>query len=1174
VRLNSIKLSAFKSFAEPTTFSLPGRLVGVVGPNGCGKSNIIDAVRWVLGESKASELRGESMQDVIFNGTVARKPASRASVELVFDNSDQRAGGQWSRFNEIAVKRVLTRDGVSSYHINNQVVRRRDVHDVFLGTGLGPRAYAIIGQGTIGRIIESRPEELRLFLEEAAGVSKYKERRRETESRLVDTRENLNRVDDVLRELGSNLAKLEKQADVARRYRDLQARATLKQNQLWFLKRRAAEGEQARVQSEMAQSATQLEARTAALQRAVQSVAGERSALAAASEALQQAQGTLYEATAEVARLEAEIRLVGASRARITGRVAEVSDQVARWDARRAEAAQALQALERHAGEAQSAAQGLGAQLTELRTAATQREAALRDARAAQQRQRDLGVQLQQRIELLVAEERGIEAQRRLLSERQQRLQSERAALPAADADRLEEVQVEWRKAQADAQAAGSVLQALQAEVDCLEQERKRRRGVASDEGARGATLSAQLDALKSLQQRLQTNEKLQPWLKKHGLDREERLWSRVRVQPGWELALESALRERVQALALGDLDQVRSWTGEPPPARLTLFAWPESASNPVSGRLPQLARFLQPETDARVQALLGEWLAGCFAAETLDQALAMRRELSAGEAVFVADGHCVRRRDVTFYAPDAEGAGVFVRAHEIEALEQRLQAQSIVRDQANTALAKAEQGHADVSARMTQARQDESQARQRAQQLQVDALRCLQQVEQTRMRAARLDADLTELSAALAALVQRREPIAVRLAEAHVQLQPIEASRDAMRVGTQQLEREFAEAQARVREAEQQLAEIRFDLRSTEARRAELERTVQGALEQIDTLRAEQARAQTELQDLANPTAQTDLERAKATKAEREQLLAARRAAADASGVRLRAADEQRLALERDLPSLQQRVVDLRLEEQAARLSVEQYTGQLAGAEVDLGVLAQSIGSEAVELDGLQEEIERLQRSLTALGAVNLAALDELTGARERKTLLAEQSADLLDAMTTLEGAIRQIDHETRALLSDTFSAVNHHFGQLFPALFGGGQARLLMTGEEVLDAGIQVMAQPPGKKNQTIHLLSGGEKALTAIALVFAIFELNPAPFCLLDEVDAPLDDANTERYANLVARMSQQGTQFLFISHNRIAMEKAEQLIGVTMAEEGVSRLVSVDLERALGWAQAGA
>ncbi|HQY39247.1 MAG TPA: AAA family ATPase, partial [Giesbergeria sp.] len=406
MRLNSIKLSGFKSFAEPTNFLLPGQLVGVVGPNGCGKSNIMDAVRWVLGESKASELRGESMQDVIFNGTNTRKPASRSSVELIFDNADHRAGGQWNQYGEIAVKRVLTRDGSSSYYINNQPVRRRDVQDVFLGTGLGPRAYAIIGQGTISRIIESRPEELRLFLEEAAGVSKYKERRRETENRLHDTRENLTRVEDILRELNANLEKLEKQAEVAARYNLLQGDATLKQHQQWFLKRADAEADQEKVRMDGLQAVNDLEARMADLRHVESELETIRQAHYAAGDQVNQAQGKLYEATAEVGRLEAEIRYVVEGRQRVEQRLVQLAEQIAQWQARREEADAELERLAGAGVDAEEKAELLAAQVEEQAMRLPDLEDALRQSQNHANEQRSAVVQVQQQIQVLAAEQR------------------------------------------------------------------------------------------------------------------------------------------------------------------------------------------------------------------------------------------------------------------------------------------------------------------------------------------------------------------------------------------------------------------------------------------------------------------------------------------------------------------------------------------------------------------------------------------------------------------------------------------------------------------------------------------------------------------------------------------------------------------------------------------------
>ena len=1170
MRLNSIKLSGFKSFAEPTNFMLPGQLVGVVGPNGCGKSNIMDAVRWVLGESKASELRGESMQDVIFNGTTTRKPASRSSVELVFDNADHRAGGQWAQFAEISVKRVLTRDGTSSYYINNQPVRRRDVQDVFLGTGLGPRAYAIIGQGTISRIIESRPEELRLFLEEAAGVSKYKERRRETENRLTDTRENLTRVEDILRELNSNLDKLEKQAEVAQQYHGLQAAATLKQNQLWFLKRAEAEEGQVKLKADAEKAVNDLESRVADLRHIEADLETIRQAHYAAGDQVNQAQGLLYEASAEVGRLEAEIRFVVEGRQRAENRLLQLKEQVAQWAARKDEAETEIEQLAEQDAEAEEKNITLAAQLEEQQGALPDLEEALRGAQAKSAEQRSAVGQVQQQIQVLAAEQRGIEEQARQLNTRREKLSADKNALAAPDEQRLLNLQAQLGSAQEAAEITDARLQELQDSMPQLDDARRAAQQAVNSESARQADLSARLEALKALQERVKTDGKLRPWLQKHGLDGLQGLWSRIHVEPGWENALEAALRERMAALEVSRLDMVRAFARDAPPAKLAFYSPPSAVPPSQGGALPRLADLLRLH-DAGQKALLADWLAGCYTSVSLEEALAARAQLQGGEAIYVKDGHCVSAHSVSFYAPDSEQAGLLARAQEIENLEKQQRAQSLISDEARNTLVKAEAVYSDAAQRLVGTRRDAAEARQRAHELQVETLRLTQLAEQTRARSEQIAGDLAEIDASLDDLQERRVTAEARFEELDMQLADTQERHAQLDERVIEAERQLAEAREQQRTLEREKQEAAFAQRSLQARRAELARTIDTAASQTASVEAERQRAQDELTRLTDAAAQAGLQSALALKLEREQALGAQRSSYDDLTAKLRASDERRLTLERELDPLRQRITDLQLKEQAARLGTEQYTLLLQDAEADLAVVAQSIGEGNVRLAGLQGEIERLHREVQALGAVNLAALQELTAARERKQFLDAQSTDLMDAMSTLEDAIRKIDAETRELLGSTFETVNEHFGRMFPELFGGGHARLVMTGEEILDSGVQVMAQPPGKKNQTIHLLSGGEKALTAIALVFAIFQLNPAPFCLLDEVDAPLDDANTERYAKLVSAMAR-GTQFLFISHNKIAMEMAEQLIGVTMQEQGVSRIVAVDMQSALSMAEA--
>ncbi|HEV7915124.1 MAG TPA: chromosome segregation protein SMC, partial [Albitalea sp.] len=933
MRLNSIKLSGFKSFAEPTNFQLPGQLVGVVGPNGCGKSNIMDAVRWVLGESKASELRGESMQDVIFNGSGNRKPASRASVELVFDNSDARAGGQWNQFTEIAVKRVLTRDGTSSYYINNQPVRRRDVQDVFLGTGLGPRAYAIIGQGTISRIIESKPEELRLFLEEAAGVSKYKERRRETESRLKDTRENLTRVEDILRELNSNLDKLEKQAEVASEYRSLQEQGTLKLHQLWFLKHRDAASEEERVKKDVLAATNTLEQRMAELRHGEAELETIRQAHYAASDELHTAQGSLAEAALEVSRLEERIRYVVEGRQRIEQRLVELQAQTEQWAQRQADAQDELEQIAAQIAMADEQSELLSAQAEEQGGNLPTLEDALRAAQGRSSEQRGTVAGVQQQIQVLAAESRNIDEQSRQLNGRRERLDAERRQLAAPDMDRLEELKRQSAVAEEAHQTTDARLHELTEQVPALDDERRRKQEQVNTEAGKQADLSARLDALRALQEKVQTEGKLKPWLAKHGLDGLPGLWTKIHIETGWETALEAALRERINALEVGRIETVRAFAGDAPPAKLAFYTPPQAAIANTHQTLPRLSDLLRLG-DAGLKALLNDWLEGVYTAANIDDALAARSTLTHGEVIMTREGHAVSQFAVAFYAPDSEQAGMLARAQEIENLERQLRAQSLIAEEARSAMVRAEAAYTDASQRLAAARREAAEAQTRAHQLQVELLRLSQQAEQTSARRGQLDAELTEVDAQLDELNERRVTGEAKFEELDMQL-----------ATTQERHAELDEAViAAERTLERQAQEAQFSSRALAARRGELQRSIETALQQVAANEQSAAQLHDELTVLTDAAAQAGLQTALALKLEREAALGAKRSEYDDLTLRLRRADEQRLAHEQSLQPLRDRIMKLQLEEQAAQLGGAQYLEQLTAASVDLEVLAANI--------------------------------------------------------------------------------------------------------------------------------------------------------------------------------------------------------------------------------------
>ncbi|MDR5764909.1 MULTISPECIES: chromosome segregation protein SMC [unclassified Caballeronia] len=1171
MRLTSIKLAGFKSFVDPTHFQVPGQLVGVVGPNGCGKSNIIDAVRWVLGESRASELRGESMQDVIFNGSTARKPGSRASVELIFDNGDGRAAGQWSAYGEIAVKRVLTRDGTSSYYINNLPARRRDIQDIFLGTGLGPRAYAIIGQGMIARIIEAKPEELRVFLEEAAGVSKYKERRRETENRLHDTRENLTRVEDIIRELSTNLEKLEAQAVVATKYKELQAEGEEKQRLLWLLRKKEAGNEAERQQRAIREAQVELEAQTARLREVEAQLETLRVAHYSASDAMQGAQGSLYEANAEVSRLEAEIRFIVESRNRVQAQIAALTAQREQWQVQAQKARDEIDTATEALAEGEEKAAIAQENAAAKHDALPALEARWRDAQAQLNEERAGIARAEQALKLEAAHQRNADQQLQQLQQRQERLKSEASGLDAPDEAHLEELRMQLAENEEILAEAQARLADAQETVPRLDAERRAAQERVQKESAQIHQLEARLAALKQLQESVQTEGKIQPWLDKHELGALPRLWKKLHVETGWEAALESVLRERLAALEVSNLDWVKAFATDAPPAKLAFYS-PPVAGKPVDA--PQGLRSLLSLVridDPGLRAVLNEWLATTFVADDLAQALASRNQLPDGAAFVVKAGHIVTRVGVQLYASDSEQSGMLARAQEIENLTKQVRAQALLSDEAKANAVRADAAHTQGSQTLAEARAAAERATQRVHALQMDVLKLTQAHERYTQRNTQIGEELEEIAAQVDEQRALRAESEAAFERHDGEIAQLQARFEDNQLAFESLDEELTNARHELRELERAASDASFAVRGLAAKIDEYKRNIETAHDQSERIAGTLEDARAELETINEQTAQTGLQDALEVRAAREEALHAARVELDDLTARLRQADEQRLMAERSLQPLRDKINELQLKEQAARISGEQFVEQLQAAGVDEAELAEKLTPD-MKPSYLQGEVTRLNNAINALGPVNMAALEELAAATERKHFLDAQSADLNDAIGTLEDAIQKIDQETRALLQGTFDEVNRHFGELFPRLFGGGQAKLIMTGDEILDAGVQVMAQPPGKKNSTIHLLSGGEKALTATALVFAMFQLNPAPFCLLDEVDAPLDDANTERFANLVRAMSAK-TQFLFISHNKIAMEMAQQLIGVTMQEQGVSRIVAVDMEAAAGFAQNG-
>ena len=1185
VRLKQIKLAGFKSFVDPTTIELPGRLIGIVGPNGCGKSNIMDAVRWVLGETRAGELRGDSMQDVIFSGSDGRRAAARASVELLFENAGGRLGGPWAAYSELSVRRILSRDGQSVYQINHQGVRRRDVHDLFMGTGLGPRAYAIIGQGMIARILEARPEDLRGFLEEAAGISRYRERRRQTEERLADTRDNLSRVTDLLAELHERIAKLEKQAIVAQRLRQLEAERLEKQQLLRLLLRDEASQQRTTAAESLATAQIEFDAATDSLKQLEVELTRQREAHFELGERVHARQGEYYQIGSELAAVEAEIRRVETARG-------EAAERLKAGQARRDLASGAIERAEQDRAESEARieqAEARGAALSqELAAVRTTLEGAERAAWSLQQALETARLAMANSQRLLeVAQARARSARERIAAT-QHRMERQRQAQAAQHEPTEAEVQlaqVAADDAERGEAAANTELTASEATCVLLEKARDLTNDELRSAKSHAAQLEARRSALAQLQARFGGQGRIRPWLAKHGLESAQPIWQGMSIDAGMEVAVEAVLRERVGTLRGGQGLNASRLIDDPPPGRLAISleaieAIPTNSQPALDSRPPHVgARLLNAcirSDQPQILALLTHWLHGCWVVESVELALDQRDQLAPGHEFVTLAGHRIGRFGVQFHHPDSEQDGLLARQNELSVLNGEWIESKLRVDKEAARVEQAHQAHQSGQQALVSAREASRAAVRLASQCRQSADSLLQ----TRTRALearrRMEAEWLE--------AQSESDEQNRLAEtAELEVTQTQKLREQQTLDLERVRLASADGQAHLSQVktalkglEHQDQETAFELREARARAARAEEQRASAAAELQRALEDVEIQHQKLAGLSANEAQGSLESARARRDLAESALGSARSELDALSLILRQVDGERLVQERSLDPIRARIQQHQLEEQAARLMLEQVLSQITEAQAETGTVVDEVALRARFIpqpttSHLQHEATRLARAIAALGSVNLAALDELNEARERTSFLESQSTDLNQAMQTLEGAIRSIDRETRELLRETFDRVNEHFGRLFPLLFGGGEARLTLSGEEILDAGLHVTAQPPGKRNTSIQLLSGGEKAMTATALVFALFQLNPAPFCLLDEVDAALDDANTERYCRMVRTMADQ-TQFLFITHNRIAMEFAEQLIGVTMQERGVSRIVAVDLDAAERMAEA--
>ncbi|MBF0217985.1 MAG: chromosome segregation protein SMC [Gammaproteobacteria bacterium] len=1176
MRLSKIKLAGFKSFVDPTTVPFPSNLTGVVGPNGCGKSNIIDAVRWVMGESSAKNLRGDSMADVIFNGSTSRKPVGVANIELTFDNSDGSYGGQYANFAEISIKRQVSRDGQSQYFLNNSRCRRRDITDIFLGTGLGPRSYAIIEQGTISRLIEAKPDELRVFLEEAAGISRYKERRRETANRIRSTRDNLDRLSDLRGELEKQLTHLQRQAKSAERYSELKREERQQQGELQALRWQQLDNEASGQQQQLNASELAIEATTAQQRHGESLLEQLRLQQGEATEHFNTIQTDFYSVGAEISRLQQAIhhareRLQAQQRelAQIDSSVS-AADQHRRHDSqRRTQIIATLSDLVPEYQLANERAEESGELLAAVEEAVDQmqqrwdefsqqaaipsQQAQIERARMQQLEQTDQ--QQQRRLERLQQEMASLETAR---------LEEEIAALAIAlervdEARQLQEDQLSHSRA-----AIGELRAQIQQSATLVNRDTGRMQQLRGRYASLEVLQQAALGQGKAAQKGRSGS--VSDWLQQQGLTSAPRLGQQLQVSDGWELAVETLLGDRLQAVVMQQLELNAITLAALSEGQLTLIA----AGEPAAAAADTLLAKVTSTVD------LAPLLSGVLLADSLTQALQQHQSLTPQQSFITREGIMVGRNWLRLQRGDARQAGVLQREQELknllaeqESLQQTLALAEAAQQEQQQALQEAEEQAGVVNRHLNQLNAELNQLKS---QLQGKEMRR----EQIQQRQERLQHDEQEL-------LRERQQGAVQMESARSTLHAALAKVEAFTLQKEQLQDERQALQNRqqqsrqaAREAQQQAHNLQLRLQTLTTERDSLVQAEARSLAQLEALQQRREALQQAISQADAPLAeqQQQLQATLAQRLEVEGRLATARQGLGDIDHAIRAQEGERLELERQLEQMRQASEQQRMHYQELYVRRQTLAERLQESGLELQQLLDALATcqPPPTLEAWQAAVEQTTQRITRLGPINLAAIAEYQEQLTRKNYLDAQNEDLVQALATLEEAIAKIDKETRNRFKETFDKVNSGLQEKFPLLFGGGHAYLELTGSDLLDTGVGVMARPPGKRNSTIHLLSGGEKALTAVALVFAIFELNPSPFCMLDEVDAPLDEANVGRFCNLVREMASQ-VQFIFITHNKTTMELASSLIGVTMQEPGVSRMVAVDVDAAIELAAVG-
>jgi len=1159
MRLKSIKLAGFKSFVDPTSVSFPSNMCAVVGPNGCGKSNVIDAVRWVMGESSAKNLRGESMSDVIFNGSVNRQPVGQASIELVFDNSEGRVGGEYASYSEISTKRLVVREGQSEYYLNGTRCRRRDITDIFLGTGLGPRSYAIIEQGMISRLIESKPEELRVFIEEAAGISKYKERRKETESRMRRTKENLERLTDLRDELERQLQHLQRQAQAAEKYTDLKSEERELKAQLLALQC----GELDEKIQVAVHAVGELEVKLESIHSEHQSVDTQieqyRVEQADRTDAFNKVQATFYSLGSEVARIEQTIKHHQERARQLQEDLAETGTNLEEAEDHLGEDRVKLTRWEQDIVSIRPDMQRLESVEKDSSQALLQSEEAMHKWQHQWDEFNQNAAEPRQQAEVQQSRIQHLEQVLKRLQERMELLGAEKQTLdtiPGSDdsnglSGKLSAVEKAMADQEKQSETIVTSLAECREESNSLAAELNQVRSALQQMRGRSASLEALQQAARE-----DGDQGVADWLEARQLDDNTRLLDLMRVDEGWQLAVETALGDYLQAVCVDDISALKSQLETLQQGQLMLL----DAAGEVRAKPGYLASRVQ--SDGRADALL----AGIRTAEDLGQALSQRASLVDNESIITPEGIWVGKNWLRVARLSDGDAGVIRRQEELDSLAENLEQQEVRETELSAALHAADERLTQLEAQRQTCQNALQTATREHADLSARVSAHQAKTEQIKLRSDRIATEVTE---AQAQFTQEQKAIAEARSTLADSIESMEADsqrRERLMSSRDEVREALEVARHKARSDKDNAHEVAMRYQSLDTQINAIKESIERFDRQVIILRE---RKETLVDgrkenDEPLPGLNEALEAQLALRLEAEGELGAARELVVEVEQKMRDAEQERAAIEQRAGVVRSELEKKRIEDQTLQVERNGITKQLAEEEQVLEEVLKGMPEGANEADW-QRALEKLVNRINRLGPINLAAIDEYTMQSERKNYLDAQNEDLVTALQTLESAIRKIDKETRNRFRETFEKVNSGLGELFPRVFGGGSAYLEMTGDDLLDTGITIMARPPGKKNATIHLLSGGEKALTAIALVFSIFQLNPAPFCILDEVDAPLDDANTGRYVRLVKEMSDK-VQFIYITHNKISMEFADQLMGVTMHEPGVSRLVSVDVEEA--------